>query len=151
MMKQNSVYSPSQNAIFPAEFYDFYAVAGVWPADGIEISAEDAAKFNGGNEPSGKMVSMVNGVLCWVDRPAPELTVEELIAQAEQQKAALKATADAEIEWRQYAVDKGVATDYESAALDEWSMYRVLLMRVDSSKAPTIEWPTQPAQVASAE
>lgn len=42
------------------------------------------------------------------------------------------------------------ATDYESAALDEWSMYRVLLMRVDSSKAPAIEWPTQPAQVASA-
>ena len=41
------------------------------------------------------------------------------------------------------------ATDYESAALDEWSMYRVLLMRVDSSKAPAIEWPTQPAQVAS--
>lgn len=75
----------------------------------------------------------------------PPPTPEQLIAQAEQQKAALKATADAEIEWRQYAVDKGVATDYESAALDEWSMYRVLLMRVDTSKAPGIEWPTPPA------
>lgn len=74
----------------------------------------------------------------------PPPTPEQLIVQAEQQKAALKATADAEIEWRQYAVDKGVATDYESAALDEWSMYRVLLMRIDASKAPDIEWPTAP-------
>lgn len=71
----------------------------------------------------------------------PPPTPEQLIVQAEQQKAALKATADAEIEWRQYAVDKGVATDYESVALDEWSMYRVLLMRVDTSKP---EWPQPP-------
>lgn len=79
----------------------------------------------------------------------PSPTPEQLIAQAEQQKAALKATADAEIDWRQYAVDKGVATDYESAALDEWSMYRVLLMRVDTSKAPDIVWPIQPGAATS--
>ena len=74
----------------------------------------------------------------------PEPTQEELIAQAEQQKAALKATADAEIEWRQYAVSKGIATNEESAALDEWSLYRVRLMRIDTSKAPNIEWPALP-------
>lgn len=72
--------------------------------------------------------------------PAPTQT--ELVAQAEQKKAALRLAADAEIEWRQYAVDKGIATDEESAALDEWSLYRVLLMRVDTTKP---EWPTPPA------
>ncbi|EMY0612461.1 tail fiber assembly protein [Yersinia enterocolitica] len=56
----------------------------------------------------------------------------------------LRVAADAEIEWRQYAVDKGIATEEESTALDEWKKYRVLLMRVDTSKAPDILWPPQP-------
>lgn len=79
----------------------------------------------------------------------PEPTQEELIAQAEQQKAALRQTADAEITWRQDAVDAGIATVEESAALAEWKTYRVLLMRVDTSTAPGIEWPTQPEVPAS--
>ena len=79
----------------------------------------------------------------------PEPTQEELIAQAEQQKAALRQTADAEITWRQDAVDAGIATAEESAALAEWKTYRVLLMRVDTSAAPDIEWPTQPEFLAS--
>lgn len=141
MMKQKSVYSPSRQAIYPAEFYSYYDAAGVWPTDGIEISDEDAVKFNGGNEPSGKMVSMVDGKLCWIYRPAPELTAEELIAQAEKQKSALKATADAEIGWRQDAVDAEIATDEEVADLAAWKKYRVLLMRVDTSNP---QWPDMP-------
>lgn len=76
--------------------------------------------------------------------PAP--TSAELVAQAEMKKTALRITADAEIEWRQYAVDKGIATDEESAALDEWSMYRVLLMRVNPENP---QWPIPPAERAS--
>lgn len=144
MMKQKSVYSPSLNAIYPAEYYSYYDTAGVWPTDGIEISDEDAVLFNGGNEPSGKMVSMVDGKLCWIDRPVPVLTTEELIARAEQQKQTLRQTADAEIGWRQDAVDTGIATAEEAVALAEWKKYRVILMRVDISKAPDIEWPTTP-------
>lgn len=146
MMKQQSVYSPSRQAIYPAEFYSYYDAAGVWPSDGIEISDEDAAKFNGGNEPSGKMVSMVDGALCWVERPAPTLTTEELIAQAEQQKRTLRQSADSEISWLQDAVDAGIATSDETTLLAEWKKYRVLLMRVDTLRAPDIEWPTPPFQ-----
>ncbi|EKN3882385.1 tail fiber assembly protein [Yersinia enterocolitica] len=58
----------------------------------------------------------------------------------------LRVAADAEIEWRQYAVDKGIATEEESTALDEWNLYRVQLMRIDASKAPDIEWPTPPVK-----
>ncbi|MHA7938729.1 tail fiber assembly protein [Enterobacter roggenkampii] len=74
----------------------------------------------------------------------PEPTQEELIAQAEQQKAALRQTADAEITWRQDAVDAGIATVEESAALAEWKTYRVLLMRIDTLTAPDITWPPVP-------
>ncbi|TXU80301.1 tail fiber assembly protein, partial [Enterobacter roggenkampii] len=49
-----------------------------------------------------------------------------------------------EISWRQDAVDAGIATDEETAALVEWKQYRVLLMRVDITKPV---WPTPPASV----
>lgn len=72
----------------------------------------------------------------------PPPTPEQLIVQAEQQKMMLKAAADAEIAWRQDAVDAGIATAEETATLSEWRNYRVLLMRVDTKKTPEIEWPT---------
>ncbi len=61
-------------------------------------------------------------------------TLEELMAIAEDRKLSLKAQADSEIAWRQDAVDAGIATDEETAALSEWKKYRVLLMRVDTAK-----------------
>lgn len=67
------------------------------------------------------------------------------VAEAERQKVALRVVADAEIEWRKDADDSGEATDKEVAELALWRKYRVLLMRVDTSKAPDIEWPTLPA------
>lgn len=66
------------------------------------------------------------------------------VATAERKKAALLAEAATEIEWRQYAVSKGIATDSELAELDEWNLYRVQLMRIKTDAAPDIEWPTQP-------
>ncbi|MFZ5419705.1 tail fiber assembly protein, partial [Enterobacter roggenkampii] len=71
------------------------------------------------------------------------------IATAQLTRSALLTTANAEISWRQDAVDAGIATAGETAALAEWKKYRVLLMRVDTSKAPVIEWPTQPYAQAS--
>ena len=148
MEKIKSVFSPSQSAIYPAAFYESYQRVGSWPADGVEISDEDATKFNGSNEPTGKMPGMVDGVLCWIDRPVKEPTPEELIALAEQKKNQLRQSADSEISWRQDAVDAGIATEDETAALSEWKKYRVLLMRVDTSKAPDIMWPTPPVSQA---
>ncbi|NCB57463.1 MAG: hypothetical protein EOM46_08115 [Gammaproteobacteria bacterium] len=59
-------------------------------------------------------------------------------------KVHLRAQADSEIDRRQDAVDAGIATAEEADALAEWKKYRVLLMRVDTSTAPAIEWPTPP-------
>lgn len=66
------------------------------------------------------------------------------VVEAERKKSLLKASVDSEIAWRQDAVDAEIATAEEAAALSEWKKYRVLLMRIDTSKAPDIEWPTPP-------
>ena len=71
-------------------------------------------------------------------------TLEELMAIAEDRKLSLKAQADSEIAWRQDAVDAGIATDEETAALSEWKKYRVLLMRVDTAKPV---WPVNPQDI----
>ncbi|EJI5991903.1 tail fiber assembly protein, partial [Escherichia coli] len=93
--------------------------------------------------PTGKMLGMVSGALAWVDEPP--LSPEQKISDAENMKATFRAKADSEISWRQDAVDAGIATDEETSILTQWKKYRVLLMRVDTSTAPDIEWPTPPA------
>ena len=83
-----------------------------------------------------------NGYPVWVDIPA--LSAKQLVAQAEQIQRELRTDAESEISWRQDAVDSGIASAEEINALAEWKKYRVLLMRVDISKAPDIEWPVKP-------
>ncbi|WFZ30382.1 tail fiber assembly protein [Citrobacter portucalensis] len=69
-------------------------------------------------------------------------TAEELITSAEAKKSRLRSEADSEIAWRQYAVDRGKATDEEAADLIIWQDYRLNLMRVDTTKPV---WPKVPA------
>ncbi|HGH8121163.1 TPA: tail fiber assembly protein, partial [Enterobacter kobei] len=57
----------------------------------------------------------------------------------------LLSVASSKINWLQDAAELGIATEDESAELLEWRKYRVLLMRVDISKAPDINWPEIPA------
>ncbi|ADO47394.1 tail fiber assembly protein [[Enterobacter] lignolyticus] len=83
----------------------------------------------------------------WVTDTAAQYAAD--MAAAEQQKTALRTNADNAIAWRQDAVDTRIATAEETAALAEWKKYRVLLMRIDTSKAPAIEWPTPPGAQAS--
>lgn len=78
--------------------------------------------------------------------PYHELTQDEQQELAEQKRRALKSVADTEISWRQDAVDAGIATEEETAALTEWKKYRVMLMRVDPEKP---DWPTPPGKLAS--
>lgn len=62
-------------------------------------------------------------------------------AEAEFQRSLLLNTANAEIAWRQDAVDVGESTEDETAALTTWKKYRIQLMRVDLTKP---EWPQPP-------
>ena len=112
------------------------------PKDAVEITDEKwVALLNGQSE--GKLISADkagNPVL--VDFPAP--TEEELITMAGSQKARMIAEATVQIGPLQDADDLGIATEEETKALKEWKTYRVMLSRVDASKAPDITWPQKP-------
>ncbi|MEY0321359.1 tail fiber assembly protein, partial [Providencia stuartii] len=93
--------------------------------------------------PKGKQrTANKKGLPAWTDIPKP--SQEQLIAEAEQQKQSLLAEANSAIAPLQDAIDLGMATEAETAALQEWKKYRVLLNRVDTSTAPNIDWPEKP-------
>lgn len=135
------IFSPGQNKFFPVQLKPDYEVAGTWPTDGIGVSYEVYLQFTA-SPPEGKVRVVVNGLPAWGDIPAP--THEQQVASAVQKRNSLRTAADSEIIWLQDAVDAGIATDEETALLAAWKSYRVQLMRIDTSKAPYIEWPTSP-------
>ena len=63
---------------------------------------------------------------------------------AEEKKTQLLNDATVKITPLQDAVDTGMVTDVEKEQLTVWKTYRVLLSRIDISKAPSIEWPVAP-------
>lgn len=76
---------------------------------------------------------------------APRIIPEsELIAQAEETRTILMGEASQKITPLQDASDLDIATDEEAAKLKAWKKYRVLLSRVDVSKAPDVDWPPKP-------
>ncbi|EML9218112.1 tail fiber assembly protein [Citrobacter freundii] len=133
-----------QGVFYPAALKEAYISAGTWPEHAAGVSDEVMSVYSQ-YPPKGKMLGTDNnGYPVWVD--IPSLSPEERAAQAEQTQRDLRARADSEIAWRQYAVDKGKATKEEAAALIEWLDYRLDLMRVDTSKPV---WPTPPGKQAN--
>ncbi|EKM0566278.1 tail fiber assembly protein [Escherichia coli] len=137
------LFSPSTLGFYPIEMKEEYLTNGSLPSDVVEVSDSVRNKYNF-TPPEGKQLSSSQNMPVWID--IPPATREELIADAEREKLRLKAVADDEISWRQDAVDAGIATAEETAALSEWKKYRVMLMRVDTAKPV---WPTPPGEQAS--
>lgn len=142
-MKQTLAYFvPSLCSFIPASWKEDGTYSeSTWPEDAVEVSNEDAEKYWRTVPPVGKMLGAVDASPVWVDIPLP--SAEELVATAERQKASLRAVADTEIAWRQDALDAGIATEAEAAELQKWRLYRVQLMRVDTSDPV---WPEKPTQ-----
>lgn len=91
--------------------------------------------------PNGQFVRWDGEI--WVHDEAAEKVSQQ--AAAERHKTESLAMATSAINPLQDAVDLSMATDTEAALLLEWKKYRVLLNRVDPTKAPDIEWPLVPA------
>ncbi|MFU0867957.1 tail fiber assembly protein [Kluyvera ascorbata] len=136
-------FSAKTLAFYPESEKGSYIKSGSLPDDVIIVSSAIRNEFNF-TPPPGKQLGSIENVPAWVDVPPP--THEQLVALAERQKNQLRKTADSEIAWLQDAVDAGIATDEETTLLAAWKNYRVLLMRVDTSKAPDIEYPTPPTE-----
>lgn len=138
------MYAFSNGNFYPLSMREIYEKSGSWPNEYIEVDESVFTEFLA-SPPVGKIRGKGDdGMPAWVD--APPSTPEELIAQAELKRSSLRVQTDSEIDWRQDAVDAGIATEEETTALSEWKKYRVLLMRVDIADP---EWPTLPAEQAS--
>lgn len=139
-------WSASTNAFYAVALREEYEVSGSLPSDITDIDDIVASVFMG-MPPEGKERGVgADNMPAWKDLPLPSQA--QLASQADVKKVELRTAADSEIAWRQDAVDAAIATDEETAALAEWKKYRVLLMRVDTSTAPDIDWPTQPEQAS---
>lgn len=135
----NYVYSANNNMFYPQEYRKQYELNNDWPVDAVDVTDDIFLGFTG-KPPEGKRrIVGADGLPAWGDIPPP--SEEDIIAGAEVKKIQLRTIADAEIAWRQDAFDTGIATEEETAALLEWKKYRVLLMRVDTTKPI---WPTVP-------
>lgn len=74
----------------------------------------------------------------------PPPTGEQLVEQAELKKKRIMAEATTMIDPLQDAVDFDMATDGEIKSLKAWKKYRIMVNRIDATKAPDIEWPVEP-------
>lgn len=137
-------FSKSKSSFYIGSTLKLYENAGALPEDLIEVTPETASEFMANTQPGKIIAADEQGLPVWED--APQLTPNEIQVEATAKKAHLRTVADAEIAWRQDAVDAEIATEEESAALADWKKYRVLLMRVDTAKP---EWPTPPVETTS--
>ncbi|TKU17160.1 tail fiber assembly protein [Citrobacter sp. wls827] len=131
-------YSASQNG--------FYDDNQTLPADAVKIAESLRTELITAQNVGGVIRPGSDGMPVIIPSAdyVPELTEEELRWFAESKKQSLLSEAAARVGPLQDAVDTGMATEEETTALAEWKKYRVLLMRIDKSTAPDIEWPKTP-------
>ncbi|TDB56171.1 tail fiber assembly protein [Photorhabdus luminescens] len=135
-------YSAKTNAFYPIELAQNYIASGSLPDDIIEVGIDVYQEYAANNVPEGKYrIAGQNGLPEWADIPSP--TKEELQQRAESKKQQFIVEASQQIAPLQDAVDLGIATKEEEAALLVWKKYRVMLNRIDTSQAADIEWPEQ--------
>ena len=109
------------------------------PADIVEISADLYNALMAGQQNGGKVIESD-------DDGYPILVSPEVdhIAQAENQRAQLLATADdVTSDWR-VELMLGDISDEDKAKLSAWMDYKKVVKAVDTSTAPDVSWPAQP-------
>lgn len=123
-------------------FYSKEVNGDAIPDDSVEITDEIWVALLDGQSQGKLITSDKKGRPILQDYPAP--TSKQLIEMAEVEKAKLIAIATVAINPLQDAADLEIATDEEAASLKAWKTYRVMVNRVDTSKAPNIDWPKTP-------
>lgn len=138
-------FSPEKVGFYDFSIKDEYVKAGSWPDDAVRISNITYSELMDGQSDGKIIAADENGNPVLVDPSPPTSDVLNNISKAK--KAELMAVASKEIAPLQDAVDLGIASEVESATLNEWKKYRVNLNRVDTSTAPEIEWPDVPVSI----
>uniref|UniRef100_UPI0036DE51D6 tail fiber assembly protein n=1 Tax=Photorhabdus sp. RM322S TaxID=3342825 RepID=UPI0036DE51D6 len=142
MNNKNYVFSELNKAFYPISLQQDYIEAGSWPNDPISVTDDIFYKFSGIPLIGKTLSSGEDGLPCWEDIPSP--TKEELISITEAQRAQFIFLANEKITPLSDAVELDIATNEEALLLKEWKKYRVMLNRIDTSKALEIDWPIAP-------
>lgn len=144
MYLSNYVWSSKNGSFFPSSMIDEYKSNGWDVSDAVEVDDHIYNEYSS-TPPEGKQRSIDNaGMPCWVD--IPPLSQEDQVSKADAKKSALIAEVTREIEILADAVRLDMATADEIELYNALCKYRVLLNRVDTSTAPDINWPQQPAE-----
>jgi hypothetical protein len=138
---KNWAFSPSNTAFYSYTLKDLFDAAETWPTDAVDISDDVRGQF--WVAPEGKILGAVDGMPAWVDAPPP--TYEEAVATADNTKSALLASARSTISLWQTEILLGSISDADKASLTAWITYIKAVQAVDTSAAPNITWPVQPA------
>ena len=112
-----------------------FAVSMFYP-DGMSVAELSSTDYPEGVSIDGNWMFSNGEVI-----PAPV----DYVANAVMKKQQLMTEAMAAIAPLEDAVEFGISTEKETMLLTEWKKYRVLLNRIDTSRAPDIEWPELPA------
>lgn len=134
-------FSPSLNRFYQPAWKADYVLANDWPDDLIEIEEDVFAEFTSPKE--GYVRTVVDGLPAWDE--APPLTHEEKVNIAENTKQQLLYAAKQKITGWQTDLLLGDISDEDREKLILWRDYIRKLEAIDTSKAPDIEWPLQPA------
>jgi len=134
-------YSAKDNIFYLASLKEQYDDAGTWPEVCVEVLAEDFKRLMEGQSENKVITTDESGRPILSDRIME--SQKDLRKWAESKKLELMNCANAAIAPLQDAIDLGIATEEEATTLAAWKRYRVMLNRVDLSKAPFI-WPSAP-------
>lgn len=138
----NFYFSPSELVFVAGILKKDYVKAGSWPKDVRPVSDDVYAAFIA-NPPEGKVRGADDtGMPCWEAAPPP--TKIQHVEAARRKLSTMMAAATKAMGPLQDAIDLGIATTEEKAALLAWKKYRVLLNRIDTDNAPNIVWPEKP-------
>lgn len=138
-------YSKAINGFIPAEWLDDGTYAKL-PADAVELTDSEVAKFYKAVTPAGKELGTVDGRLAWVD--LPPLTPGEIIHAVDNEKQLRIDDANYFMNGKQWPGKAAIGRlkDDELAKYIAWLDYLDALEVLDTSSASEIVWPTQPAK-----
>lgn len=137
------MYSAKTNGFYPSddESQAPYIAAGNLPDDLVEISDDDYNAWF--NPPDGKVGAWADGKPVLIDVPPYDYVSA---AEMEQQSRLNTATTRITV-WQTKLLMGRKLTATETTQLNAWMDYIDAVTAVDTSTAPDIVWPEQPASV----
>lgn len=141
------IYDAKTNAFYPYSNKVNYLAAGLWPETGVDFEEDGFAGWQADAAPAGKIrIAGADGMPSWADIPPP--THEELVASANTEKQKRIDQANDYMNSKQWPgkAAMGRLSDAEKAQYNLWLDYLDELETVDTSTAPDITWPDQPAE-----